>query len=263
MQAMNSLSTTDAKNTRSDLDLCDHPVFQALPASVQSRAEAHSALVTIHAGEPVVEDGYLSFVLAGVLGLFPDGGRICVAMIVSGSVYGWDQALLPAEGRPAAKAVVDTILCRVPANCIVEGLGRDWLTRLVALQSSSRISGLAAEAACNASHLVVERLAKWLVRLHCGANGAPLHLTQADLGAMLGVQRTSINAAAGRLQEKGLVRFGRGKVQILDLAGLRAASCGCGQAAPRQTEPRVAATQRPSEPRSWSSRDATRQASAA
>jgi hypothetical protein len=77
---------------------------------------------------------------------------------------------------------------------------------------------------------VPERLAKWLVRLHCGGNGAPLYLTQADFGAILGVQRTSVNAAASRLQTRDLVRFGRGKVQVLNLAGLRQASCRCGEA---------------------------------
>ncbi|HBY42400.1 Crp/Fnr family transcriptional regulator [Brevundimonas sp.] len=150
----------------------------------------------------------------------------------------------------------------LPADCVVDGLGRDWLNRLVARQSSRRLSGLAAEAACNASHLVQERLAKWLVRLHCGANGAPLRLTQADFGAMLGVQRTSVNAAAGRLQSLGLVRFGRGKVQILDLAGLRAVSCGCGDSrTPSATM--VVAPQRPAEPASWFSNDARQRDTAA
>ncbi|QYC10667.1 Crp/Fnr family transcriptional regulator [Brevundimonas nasdae] len=228
MQTMISLINTGGGIHRPRLDLSDHPVFQALPLGVQSTAQAHSSLASIPAGEPLVEKGFLSFVLAGVLGLFPHGDRICVATIVAGSVHGWDQALDPTGDQPEARALIDTTLCRIPAACLVESLGRDWLTRLVARQSSGRLSNLAAEAACNASHLVQERLAKWLVRLYCGANGAPLRLTQADFGGMLGVQRTSVNAAAGRLQEKGLVRFGRGKVQILDLAGLRAASCGCG-----------------------------------
>lgn len=262
MQTMISLNNTGCGLHRPHLDLADHPVFQALPRHIQSIAQAHSRLMSIPAGQPLVEKGFLSFVLAGVLGLFPNGNGICVATIVAGSVHGWDQALEPDGDRPLARALIDTTLCRVPADCLVENLGRDWLTRLVARQSSGRLSGLAAEAACNASHLVQERLSKWLVRLHCGANGAPLRLTQADFGAILGVQRTSVNAAAGRLQAQGLVRFGRGKVQILNLAGLRAVSCGCGDHG-SYSAVAAAAPLRPAKSASWISRDAPLQDTAA
>ena len=252
MQTMISLTNNGCGLYRPHLDLVDHPVFQALPRSIQSIAQARSRLVSIPAGEPLEEDGFLSFVLAGVFGLFPNGDRICVATVVAGSVHGWDHALEPDGERPAVRALIDTTFCRVPADCVVDGLGRDWLHRLVARQSARRLSGLAAEAACNATHLVQERLAKWLVRLHCGANGAPLRLTQADFGAMLGVQRTSVNAAAGRLQTMGLVRFGRGKVQILDLAGLRTVSCGCGE----HSSAAAATPVRAAESASWAARDA-------
>ena len=262
MQTMISLTSAGCGLHRPHLDLVDHPVFQALPRSIQSIAQARSRLMTIPAGQPLVETGFLSFVLAGVLGLFPHGDRICVATVVAGSVHGWDHALEPDADRPTARALIDTTFCWVPADCVVDGLGRDWLNRLVARQSSRRLSGLAAEAACNASHLVQERLAKWLVRLHCGANGAPLRLTQADFGAMLGVQRTSVNAAAGRLQSLGLVRFGRGRVQILDLAGLRAVSCGCGDSrTPSATM--VVGPQRPAESASLVSNDAHQRDTAA
>ncbi len=73
-----------------------------------------------------------------------------------------------------------------------------------------------------------ERLAKWLLRLHHGGNGAPVRLNQARLAAMLGVQRTSINVAARSLQATGGVRFNRGKASILDVARLTASSCRCG-----------------------------------
>lgn len=251
MTAVISLVDTEESSRRHGLQLGDHPVFQALPPRVQSRAKADSALVSIAAGQTVAEDGQLSFVLSGVLGLFPNAGRICVAAVVAGSVHGWDQALHPECNRPEARALTDTLVCRTPAASVVDGLGRDWLHRLVARQSSIRVMALAEEAACNASHCVQERLSKWLVRLHCGSNGAPLGLTQADFGAMLGVQRTSINAAAGRLQQKGLVKFGRGKVHIIDLAGLRSASCGCGDGARLPSARPSSCARRPAEPTSW------------
>lgn len=251
MTAASSLIDTEDGGPRQGLQLSDHPVFQALPPQVQSRAQIHGVLLSMAAGQAVAEDGHLFFVLSGVLGLFPNGGRICVAAVVAGSVHGWDHALQPEGGRVQARALTDTLVCRTPAASVVEGLGRDWLHRLVARQSSTRLAALAEEAVCNASHRVQERLSKWLVRLHCGANGAPLGLTQADFGAMLGVQRTSINVAAGRLQEKGLVKFGRGKVQILDLKGLRSASCGCGDGASLPSTRPSPLPLRSADPPSW------------
>ncbi|MNS31408.1 hypothetical protein D3C72_634650 [compost metagenome] len=251
MQTMIQLTTLRDAPSRSQLEIRDHPVFQALPPAVQDRALTNGRLKMLAPGEEVDDDEGLFFVLAGVLGLFPGRQRICVSLVVAGSVYGWDQALDAHAPQSTARAIVETLVCRVPAESVLAPLGRDWLTRLVARQAPTRLHFMAAEAACNASHLVTERLAKWLVRLHCGANGAPLRLTQADFAAMLGVQRTSINAAARRLQELGAVRFGRGKVQVIDLARLRQVSCGCGEVSKRPESLRLAPAQTRVEPSSW------------
>lgn len=247
--------TAMASSPRSRLEVQDHPVFQALPADAQARIEACGHRASLAAGEVLLNDGGLYFILSGVVGLFPGGGRICVAAVTAGSVHGWDQALEPGARRPEARALIDTVVCRVVAARLVEAMGREWLTRLVARHATARLDALATEAACNASHLVPERLAKWLVRLHCGGNGAPLLLTQADFGGMLGVQRTSVNAAAARLQSQDLVRFGRGKVQVLNLAGLRQASCGCDETVARVSAASRSAVRRaglPEEAVSWS-----------
>lgn len=244
MQTTTSL-TALAPFARARFEVRDHPVFQALPPDARRRIEETGRALCLDAGEVLPNDGGLYFILSGVVGLFPGGGGICVAAVTAGSVHGWDQALEPGARRPQARALIDAQVCRVPAAPLVEAMGRDLLTRLVTRHATARLDALAAEAACNAAHLVPERLAKWILRLHCGGNGAPLLLTQADFGAMLGVQRTSVNAAAGRLQAQGLVRFGRGKVQVLDLGGLRRVSCGCGEtAAPSATDVR-AASRRP------------------
>lgn len=219
-----------ASTFRACLEIRDHPVFLALPPDAQARIEANSQRVSFSAGDVLPNDGGLFFILSGVVGLFPGGGRVCVAAVTAGSVHGWDQALEPGARRPEARALIDTVVCRAAACALIEAMGREWLTRLVARHATARLDALATEAVCNASHMVPERLAKWLVRLHCGGNGAPLYLTQADFGGILGVQRTSVNAAASRLQALDLVRFGRGKVQVLNLAGLRQASCRCGEA---------------------------------
>jgi hypothetical protein len=44
---------------------------------------------------------------------------------------------------------------------------------------------------------------------------------------MLGVRRPSVSIAAETLQAAGLITYHRGKVKVLDRAGLEAASCEC------------------------------------
>jgi CRP-like cAMP-binding protein len=48
-----------------------------------------------------------------------------------------------------------------------------------------------------------------------------LALTQEFLAQMLGVQRSSVSLVANTLQQAGLIRYGRGRIEILDLEGLQ------------------------------------------
>jgi CRP-like cAMP-binding protein len=82
-------------------------------------------------------------------------------------------------------------------------------------------------AACNASHTVEARLSRWLLRCRDLQASDDLNLTQEFLGQMLGVRRTSVSVVANALQRAGLIRYSRGRIRILDLAGLQKAACEC------------------------------------
>ena len=82
--------------------------------------------------------------------------------------------------------------------------------------------------ACNALHSLQSRLARLLADIQdkslCGDT---LPLTQDALAQMLGVQRTSVALAVGALQRAGVVRRGRGALEIADRAGLEREACTC------------------------------------
>lgn len=81
--------------------------------------------------------------------------------------------------------------------------------------------------ACNALHATEPRLARWILLTQDRLATRVLPLTQDYLAIMLGVQRTTVSAAATVLRNEGLIRYSRGQLEILDRAGLESRSCEC------------------------------------
>ena len=82
-------------------------------------------------------------------------------------------------------------------------------------------------AACNATHTVEARLARWLLRSRDLQGSDDLLLTQEFLGQMMGVRRTSVSVVANTFQQAGFVRYSRGNIRILNVDGLRETTCEC------------------------------------
>ena len=81
--------------------------------------------------------------------------------------------------------------------------------------------------ACNRAHDVHQRCARWLLQTHDRVRGDTFELTQEFLAEMLGERRATVNQAASALAHRGLIRYTRGRIEVVDRPGLEQASCDC------------------------------------
>src|SRR6266536_3277903 len=98
------------------------------------------------------------------------------------------------------------------------------LPRLLRRYSHSLITQ---SAVCNQFHSVDARLARWLLMTHDRMGNDEFQLTQEFLSNMLGVRREGVSRAAADLQKRNLISYSRGRLRVIDRAGLEATSCGC------------------------------------
>lgn len=117
---------------------------------------------------------------------------------------------------------------RMKAGIFAKELARSASMRAVMLRYAHALfNQVAQSAACNHFHSIQQRCCRWMLMTRDRMQSDEFLLTQEFLAMMLGVQRTGVSAAAGALQKKGLVRYRRGIVTILDRQGLRRLSCEC------------------------------------
>lgn len=117
---------------------------------------------------------------------------------------------------------------RMKARIFWQELQHSLSLRTVMLHYAHAVFNLVAQsAACNTFHLLEQRCCRWLLMTQDRMQSDEFQLTQEFLAMMLGVQRPGVTVAAGKLQRAGLIQYARGKVKILDRAGLMKRSCEC------------------------------------
>jgi CRP-like cAMP-binding protein len=98
---------------------------------------------------------------------------------------------------------------------------------LVTRYSQALMSFVMQSAACNASHSIEQRLARWLLAARDRVDTDEFLLTQEFIAMMLGASRSTVSEVAVELQKAGFITYHRGRVTILNREALEAASCEC------------------------------------
>jgi CRP-like cAMP-binding protein len=110
------------------------------------------------------------------------------------------------------------------------------LKKLIVRYNDAQMSGVYQSVGCNARHRVEARLCRWLLQTRDRSGTDVLSLTQEFLAEMLGVQRTTVTLLARQLQDAGVIRYRRGRVEIVDRSGLERRACDCYATVRRQIE---------------------------
>jgi CRP-like cAMP-binding protein len=88
---------------------------------------------------------------------------------------------------------------------------------------------IAQSTGCNRMHTIEQRCARWLLMTHDRVASDTFPLTHQFLAQMLGVRRATVTEVMGELQNRGLLTYRRGTVQIVDRKKLEKVSCECYQ----------------------------------
>ncbi len=191
--------------------------------------------VTLSCGEVLYEPGermrhvyFPSDSLVSLLSVIDKCRALEVGLVGRDGVVGGRLALgLAASSTRALVQGTGTAL-RISAARFVHGLERaPGFRRAVLLFTDALMNQVAQSAACNHFHLIEARLARWLLMTRERLPTSQFRLTHDFLADILGVRRVSVTAAAGALQRRGLIRYRRGTITILDQRGLEAACCSC------------------------------------
>ncbi|HRF09637.1 MAG TPA: Crp/Fnr family transcriptional regulator [Xanthobacteraceae bacterium] len=181
---------------------------------------------------------------------FPDSGMVSIVVVLSDGEKSVETATVGREG--AVGAVAGLGERKSTARAIVQVAGKGQRLPARHLQFAAKQSPVLRDfivryqemllhqaqqsTACNALHEARPRLCRWLLQTRDRLDSDMVALTQEFLAQMLGVRRTTVTELARGLQSKGLVRYKRGKIEILDRPGLEACACECYDALRHQAE---------------------------
>jgi CRP-like cAMP-binding protein len=154
--------------------------------------------------------------------------RMEMATIGNEGVAGASEVLQMQPAMGLALIQIEGDAVRIEADAFRQVIGgRPLMQRVVNQHLYALMRQILFGAACNRMHSMEERCARWLLMTHDRATGDTFPLTQEFLSHMLGVRRATVNVATGNLKKAELIRYVRGKITVIDRAGLESSACSC------------------------------------
>jgi CRP-like cAMP-binding protein len=210
-------------------------LLSALPSEDRGLLTPHLSTVDLEKGRLLYDPGDLLDqvyfpidCVISLMTLMENGAAIESATIGREGALGLMAAVAPRQSLSRAIVQAPGSALRIASGPLHDAWNRSAALRTLVDHHNEALFGHAIQSvACNALHAVEARFCRWLLSCHDRLDTNTVSLTQEFLADMLGVQRTTVTAVAGSLQTKGLIRYRRGVVDILDRVGLEAMTCEC------------------------------------
>ncbi|MDJ0661174.1 MAG: Crp/Fnr family transcriptional regulator [Crocosphaera sp.] len=207
----------------------------ALPSVDYERLAPYLISVELHSGTIIYEPGqdiefayFPCSAMISIVSIMEDGATTEIGLIgnegmiglpiILGGKHHINQAIVQIPGT--ALKLKDSILKQ-------EFQRSKRLQKLLFLYIQARLTQVSQTAACNRQHKIEQRLARWLLSAYDCLLCDEIPLTQEFIANMLGIRRSGVTTAAKSLQDRGVIRYNRGKIKIVNQKALENASCEC------------------------------------
>lgn len=210
-------------------------LLAALPAADLERVTNRLKLVSLPLGHALYESGsrqravyFPTTAIVSLLYTLADGSSVEIAVVGNEGIIGVS-LFMGGETTPS-RAVVQSAgyAYRLPSKFLKQEftLGGP-MQHLLLRYTQALLTQMAQTAVCNRHHSLDQQLCRWLLLSLDRLAGNELVITQELIANMLGVRREGVTEAAGNLQNAGLIKYSRGRITVLDRAGLEERTCEC------------------------------------
>ncbi|WP_082491556.1 Crp/Fnr family transcriptional regulator [Duganella sp. Leaf126] len=209
-------------------------LLAALPRDVLESLFEHLELVTMPFGKDLFTFGgamdYVYFPTTAIVSLLyvmEDGATTEIAVVghegvIGVSLFEGERAMCSAVTQSAGYGY------RMKTQHLRQAFSQGGALPALLMRYNTALFAQMAQNAVGGRHSSIEqKLCRWLLDRLDRSPGNSLKVTQEMISTMLGVRRESITAAAGKLQDEGLITYRRGNVTVLDRAALEAYAGEC------------------------------------
>lgn len=221
------------------VSLTAHPIngiLSHLPSECRSRIMARAMLIPLVKRQVMLERNvpprFAYFIESGAVSLFARAGADRASVEI-GTLGGDDFVGIPTV--LGVKLSPHRCVVQVPGSalriyvCDLEALLEEFpeLQRALLAYVHAALVHSSQLVACNTTHSLRERLARWLLVASDRLRSDSIPFTHDALSRAIAVRRAGVTTEMGRMEEAGLIGRHRGSISIVNRDGLENVSCSC------------------------------------
>jgi CRP-like cAMP-binding protein len=204
-----------------------------LPQGEYERLSQHMQLVSLSQGETLLKVGesqndvyFPVGAIISVMSDMPDGKRLEICMLGKTSIVCVGIMGQPSDYRLVVRTsglaykIATSHLMEVRDSCPV-------YTQAINQAFRKMMRHMSQTAYCNKEHPMEQQIVSWLLINLDNGLSSQIDITHQELSSLLNFRREGVTLALQKLSKLGLVDGQRGMIEVIDRAGLEAASCDC------------------------------------